>query len=227
MNRQLKLTEDGSYTLYLPEIDETYHSVHGAVNESLHVFIHAGFDLCEKEEANIFEIGFGMGLNAYLTALAAEAANKIVHYTSIEKYPLEEDIWEQLNFAGTDESKQTLFEKIHRAEWEKEICITENFYLQKIQADFCNLDLVNDFDLIYYDAFSPEKQPELWTEDIFQKLYQHTKPKGILTTYCAKGSVRRAMQAAGFTVKRIPGPKGKREMLLARKVASRTSATEH
>ncbi len=217
MKRQLKQTEDGSHTLYVTAIDETYHSVHGATNESLHVFIHAGFDLYRKKELNILEVGFGTGLNAYLTALSAEEGNKTVHYTSVEKYPIGEETWTQLNFAGNDADKQALFEKIHSTEWEKEICITDNFYLQKIQADFCNLDLKDDFDLIYYDAFSPEKQPELWTESIFQKLYLHTKPEGILTTYCAKGSVRRAMQAAGFTVERIPGPKGKREMLRARK----------
>ncbi len=211
----IKQTADGSHTLYLPEIDETYHSIHGAENESRHVFLEAGFNHCHKKEIHILEIGFGTGLNAYLTALEAAKQGKIVHYTTVEKYPLSKECWQQLNFARGDKENQLLFEKIHSEDWEKEVQLSNNFYFKKLQADFCNLPLDNSFDLIYYDAFSPEKQPELWTEDIFIQLYNHTNMGGILTTYCAKGSVRRAMQAAGYIVERLVGPVGKREMLRA------------
>jgi len=213
---QLIQTEDGSHTLYVATIDETYHSTHGAVNESLHVFLHAGFDLCQQAEIQVLEVGFGTGLNAYLTALASES-KQAVHYTSIEKYPLPKEIWQELNYVESYGNKKSLFEQIHNSPWEVETQLTPTFYLHKIQADFTFLSLHDKFDLIYFDAFSPDKQPDLWTEAIFEKLYQHTMGGGILTTYCAKGTVRRAMQAAGYRVERIPGPVGKREILRATK----------
>lgn len=216
LNRALDLleTEDGSHTLYVPSIDETYHSTHGAINESLHVFIHAGFELCAKQEIKVLEMGFGTGLNAYLTALASQA-KKAVHYTSVEKYPLPEAVWRSFNYASAYGENQTLFEQIHLSAWNDEIQLTPNFYLNKMEADFSAITLHEKFDLIFFDAFSPEKQPELWSLPIFEKLYAHTEATGILTTYCAKGAVRRAMQAAGYTVQRIAGPVGKREMLRA------------
>lgn len=214
---ELRQTEDGSHTLYLPQIDETYHSTHGALNESLHVFLDAGFNLCEKEEINVLEVGFGTGLNAYLTAVAATKSNKIVHYQTVEKYPLSKEQWLQFNFAKQYAFDENLLMQIQSARWESETQLTPSFYLHKIQADFTLLSLQTQFDIVYYDAFSPDKQPELWTQEIFEKIYAQMSTGGILTTYCAKGAVRRAMKAAGFLVERIPGPKGKREMLRARK----------
>lgn len=210
----LQETADGSHTLYLPEIDETYHSTHGAINESLHVFLRAGFDFCVKPEISVLEVGFGTGLNAYLTAI--ESKNRtLVRYCSIEKFPLQESDWLQLNFAKEYGGNEGLLHSIQRAPWGVEVNLSSTFNLQKIEADFTCLSLSEKFDLIYYDAFSPDKQPELWTEQIFQTLYAHTNQGGVLTTYCAKGAVRRAMQQAGYLVERMPGPKGKREMLRA------------
>lgn len=215
---ELRQTEDGSHTLYFPEIDETYHSTHGAVNESLHVFIHAGFDLCVKQKLRVLEVGFGTGLNAYLAALASESRQQ-VHYTSVEKYPLSKEVWSHLNFASVHAQRDTLFADIHASAWGVETALLSTFHLLKLEADFSSLSLSSEYDVLFYDAFSPDKQPELWTEAVFRKLYAHTALGGVLTTYCAKGVVRRAMQAAGYSVERIPGPKGKREMLRARKLA--------
>ena len=211
---ELLQTEDGSHTLYVPSIDETYHSTHGAINESLHVFMRAGFEQTLKPELRVLEVGFGTGLNAYLTALAS-VTKMAVHYTSIEKYPLPEELWQSVNYPAMYGQDQTLFECLHTAPWNIETKLTPTFYLHKIEGDFSCLLLQEQFDLIFYDAFSPEKQPELWSESIFEKLYTHTEISGILTTYCAKGAVRRAMQHAGYEVERIPGPAGKREMLRA------------
>jgi tRNA U34 5-methylaminomethyl-2-thiouridine-forming methyltransferase MnmC len=216
-NYILRQTEDGSHTLYVPSIDETYHSIHGAINESRHVFIEAGLSLIEKDEIRVLEIGLGTGLNAFLTAIYGEKTGKKISFTSIEKFPLEEVIWQQLNY-GSALNNYSLFTDIHAAAWEQEVVITPNFTLMKLQADLKSLSLSSEYDCIFFDAFSPEKQAELWTEDIFKNLYKHTADGGILTTYCAKGAVRRAMQAVGFEVERIPGPFGKREMLRARKI---------
>ncbi|MDR3705445.1 MAG: tRNA (5-methylaminomethyl-2-thiouridine)(34)-methyltransferase MnmD [Paludibacteraceae bacterium] len=211
---ELLQTEDGSHTLYAPLIDETYHSTHGAINESLHVFMRAGFEQTSKEDLRVLEVGFGTGLNAYLTALAS-VSKTVVHYASVEKYPLPQELWQSVNYPAMYGQDQSLFERLHTSPWNIETKLTPTFYLYKIEGDFSSLFLQEQFDLIFYDAFSPEKQPELWSESIFEKLYIHTKASGILTTYCAKGSVRRAMQHAGYEVERIPGPAGKREMLRA------------
>lgn len=207
-------TEDGSHTLYAPLIDETYHSTHGAINESLHVFMRAGFEQISKQKLRVLEVGFGTGLNAYLTALAS-SAKSAVYYTTVEKYPLPEKFWQLFNYPAMVGQNRALFQSLHTSPWNVETKLTPTFYLHKIEGDFSCLLLQEQFDLIFYDAFSPEKQPELWSEQIFEKLYNHTNSLGVLTTYCAKGAVRRAMQHAGYTVERIPGPVGKREMLRA------------
>ena len=209
-------TEDNSHTLYVSAIDETYHSIHGAVSEALHVFIEAGLNQCAKNNIRILEVGFGTGLNAYLTFFAGK--NKNIEYFSIEKYPLQENYWKTLNYAAIYGNSPDIFEKIHSIEWGKNTPVRSNFSLCKIQGDFVPLPLQGEYDVIFYDAFSPQKQPELWTDEIFEKLFTHTSPGGILTTYCAKGAVRRAMQAAGYTVERIQGAKGKKEMLRAKKM---------
>ncbi|MDP4270183.1 MAG: tRNA (5-methylaminomethyl-2-thiouridine)(34)-methyltransferase MnmD [Bacteroidota bacterium] len=216
----LEETKDGSHTLFVPAMNEHYHSVNGALQESMHVFIDAGLRKVEVEKISVLEIGFGTGLNAFLTLLESEKLQKEIHFTSLELYPLPENIYSKLNYGEIiAPEKAGLFTKLHQAEWEKSCEITPLFHLQKKKADLCQYDFGDEiYDLIYFDAFAPDKQPEMWHPELFQKLSDHTNPGGILTTYCAKGVVRRAMQAAGYSVERLQGPPGKREMLRATKI---------
>lgn len=218
---ELATTADGSHTLFVSGLDEHYHSVNGAIQESMHVFIDAGFRHCAKTEIYIFEVGFGTGLNAFLTLNEAQKSEKTIHYISIEVFPLDNSIVSSLNYTkGYSADMQQLYFKLHEAEWGSEAKITDNFFLTKIKADFTSFDFSTigaNVDLIYFDAFAPDKQPDMWTQDIFDRLYKTTNGAGILVTYCAKGVVRRMMQQAGYTTERIPGPPGKREMLRARK----------
>jgi tRNA U34 5-methylaminomethyl-2-thiouridine-forming methyltransferase MnmC len=208
----IETTADGSPTLFVPELNEHYHSTNGAIQESRHVYIEAGFNHCPKQEVHVLEFGFGTGLNAFLTALEAEKRQINVHYTSLEKFPLSPEITAKLNYL---ESDKTLFRAIHQAEWEIPAQINPFFELRKIQTDFRDFTFPEVYDVVYYDAFAPDKQPEVWSQELFDKVFSSMKSGGILTTYCAKGSVRRMLQQAGFTVERIPGPPGKREMLRA------------
>ena len=210
----IKKTLDGSHTIYVPEIGEHYHSVNGAVQESRHVFIDAGLKVCEKNEIHIFEIGFGTGLNAFLAFLEAEQSGKNIIYTAVELYPLTEDETNQLNYSEyIGKGMEEQFRAIHAAKWNIETKISSHFAIKKNLEDFTVYDLQEKYDVIFFDAFSPEKQPEMWTENIFSRLYEHCNAGAILATYCAKGAVRRAMQTAGFFVERLPGPSGKREIL--------------
>jgi len=215
VNTELQITNDGSHTLYAPEIDETYHSTHGAIQESTHIFINAGLKQCKRQCANILEIGFGTGLNAFLTAIEAEKSGREIQYFTLEKYPVPFEKTLQLNYSHQIPIKDSdsLFDKIHKAEWETEVQISTRFMLNKIQFDFTAYQPDKTFDMVYFDAFSPEKQPEMWTQEQFQKIYNACNEGAILTTYCAKGSVRRALQAVGFKVERLAGPPGKREIL--------------
>ncbi len=220
---ELKLSGDGSHTLYVPELDEHYHSVFGARTESIHVFIKSGLNFVEKQKIKILEIGFGTGLNALLTAI--NKGNKNIEYHSLEKYPLNSDLEDSLVLSPDQtETETTLFKNIHHAPWNKQIEIIPGFTLLKIEADLLKHDFNGKYDLIYFDAFGPDVQPELWTEDVFRGLFNTMNSKGILTTYSAKGAVRRAMLSAGFNVERLPGPPGKREMLRAAKPQSSDSA---
>lgn len=217
MNTNIQHTKDGSFTLFEPTIGETYHSIFGAFQETMHIFINAAFNTCIKSELTILEIGFGTGLNAYLTALETVNSAKLVHYHTVEKFPLPIETVMQLNYSKNFQQKklQDIFEKIHKAAWEKEIEITENFRICKMQCDFTSFIPKTNYDIIYFDAFSPEKQPEMWTEERFKMIYEVCNRDAVLTTYCAKGIVRRALQNVGFKVERIPGPPGKREILRA------------
>jgi tRNA U34 5-methylaminomethyl-2-thiouridine-forming methyltransferase MnmC len=211
------LTEDGSTTLYNEIIGEHYHSTHGAIQESQFIFIKDGLNECKKDEIHILEMGFGTGLNAFLTMLEAEKTGKKIHYHTVELYPISVEQAKTLNFAQIlAPEKNEDFLKLHTSKWGEISKISTNFEMLKIQGDFNSLDF-NElrFDVVYYDAFSPEKQPELWSLDLFKKIYDACNPNAILTTYCAKGYVRRNLQAAGFTVHRLPGPPGKREKLSA------------
>ena len=221
MNIEFEITEDGSHTLFVPGLNEHYHSTHGAIQESMHVFIDAGLRHCAKSDIKVLEIGFGTGLNAFLTLLEAEKSSRKIDFTSLEFYPLSITDAEKLNYARLiDPSKKDVFDELHKAKWEVWNQITLYFSLLKMKFDFSKpTDFCpeNQFDVIFFDAFAPEKQPEMWTQEIFDKIYSVSSENAILTTYCAKGVVRRMLQAAGFVVERLPGPPGKREILRARK----------
>lgn len=218
MRNKIFITEDGSSSVYNETLQETYHSKYGAVKESLHVFIAAGLQYVLQEgytHIRIFEMGFGTGLNVLLTHLYKQKAT--IDYTSIELYPLSQEIMQELNYKTVLENSEEMFSAIKNANWEQETSIQEGFILEKKAISLADFESHKKYDLIYYDAFAPEIQAELWTEEVFQKMYNLLNSKGILVTYCAKGSVRRAMQKAGFVVERLPGPPPKREMLRGRK----------
>ena len=224
MERKAIITKDGSSSIAIPELNVTYHSIHGAIQESQHVFIEAGlihskvFDYVGVH--HVLEIGFGTGLNALLTLVEADKHKNRIYYTAIEPYPLNEHEIKQLNYCEqlTLPKYQSLFEKMHKIEWDEMFEITDNFRLTKIKSDLLDFTSDNLFFLIYFDAFAPNAQPELWTKEVFKKMFSMLLPEGILVTYCSKGDVRRAMQAAGFKIEKIPGPKGKREMIRAIKI---------
>lgn len=213
-------TADGSDTLYVEELDEHYHSTFGAVQESRHVFISTGLSVKNDLSLTIFEVGFGTGLNTFLTFLETLKSGQTINYISIEKYPVPRNTWEMLNYAKLLSGENVeIFRTMHLSPWNKKVMISENFALTKIMGDITSFDydLQPVFDLIYFDAFSPDKQPELWEPGIFEKLYANTAAFGKLVTYCSKGSVRRALQASGYSTERLPGPPGKREILRASK----------
>jgi len=215
VKRKLQITADGSHTLYVPSMDEHYHSVNGAIQESKHVFIEAGFRRINTERIRILEIGFGTGLNAFLTLQQTEISEKSVSFYSVERYPLDAEIVAHLNYGDLiwPEEKE-LFQTLHSVPWDQPVSITDRFILHKIKGDSNTSELPSDLDLVYFDAFAPEKQPEMWRPEIFVKLGTLVRRGGIIVTYCAKGEVRRNMQAAGFRMERLPGPPGKRHMLL-------------
>lgn len=216
----IELTGDGSHTLFLPELEEHYHSVNGAIQESMHVFIEAGLRQLKQDIVHIFEVGFGTGLNAFLSLIESDLSCKI-HYTTIEAFPLSLPIIKQLNYADKySKEQQEFFHKLHEIEWGTEQEITPSFYLTKIHVDLnqLNFDSIKPVDIIYFDAFAPDKQSEMWSQQIFDHMYNMTNEQGVLVTYCAKGVVRRMMQQSGYKTERLPGPPGKREMLRATKL---------
>ena len=216
MRAELRISEDGSSTLYRADLDEHYHSFHGAIQESMHVFIEAGLKkVAQKSALNILEVGFGTGLNALLTMV--HQPERLVHYHALEKYPVATDLAEVINYPqllGGDEVRRC-FTAMHTCAWGQEVAIQPQFLLTKQEVDLCDFKSDTLYDLVFFDAFAPDKQPELWTDAIFTAIFGMMAKGGVLTTYSAKGSVRRSMQAAGFVVERIPGPPGKREMLRA------------
>ncbi len=213
---ELIITEDGSHTLIHKELNETYHSSFGAIQEAYHVFIKSGFDLVKsKNEISILEIGFGTGLNAYITYLESLKSGQIVNYYGLEKFPVKKSIWNNLNYPIQLKSNPQDFSHIHECNWNGEIKIDQDFYLTKIQEDLENFSFSKKVDLIYFDAFGPNIQPHMWTKSVFEKMYHCLNPNGILVTYSCKGDVKRAMLKSGFKIEKIPGPPGKREMLRA------------
>jgi tRNA U34 5-methylaminomethyl-2-thiouridine-forming methyltransferase MnmC len=218
MNLKIRITSDNSPTLYLEELNETYHSVHGAQQESEHVYIKSGLsEFNGNNDVRIFEMGFGTGLNVLLTRNYAKENGMRIHFTSVELYPLPIDIWSQLNYTSNLLEKE-FFTSIHQSTWGENTVIDPDFELVKHKISLAEVDYESEFDLIYFDAFGPDKQPDMWTINIFEKMYKMLDKGGVFVTYSAKGQVRRDLQSAGFKVERIPGPPGKREMLRARKI---------
>ena len=203
-------TGDGSKTLFSDRFGEHYHSTYGAVNESNHIFIDAGYRATDCDPVSVLEAGFGTGLNAFLTLREAGRLQRHTYYESIELFPVDISIIRQI-------SSHNRFMEIHDCPWEQESHITSYFTLLKRNADLSDVTFDKGFDVIYFDAFSPAVQPELWQPGIFLKLYNALNDHGVITTYCAKGEVRRTLQNTGFRVERLPGPKGKREILRGRK----------
>ena len=220
MKREIIITSDGSTTIQLPDWNEQYHSKHGAIQEAYHVFLDTGFLKIDLQEIAILEIGFGTGLNAFITFLEAKKLHKKVKYVGVEAYPVSVEEIQGLNYVSELKALefQSIFDEMHQASWEKEHSVSKDFQLLKRKQFFQDIQDIAAFDLIYFDAFGAQNQPELWTEEIFLKMYKAIKKQGVLVTYSAKGSVRRAMQAVGFSVERLPGPPGKREMLRATKL---------
>ena len=218
-------TEDGSPTLYNPLFGEHYHSIHGAVQESMHIFIEAGLHSwlknSTKQSLHILEVGFGTGLNALLTALDEQSKELSLHYTSLELYPVQEEIYSQLHFDIKHRDSDKCLQELHTAPWDKAITLQCNphFILEKRHCALQDFSATHPIDLIYFDAFSPEVQEELWDEAIFKVLYDKSHSGAIIVTYCAKGEVRRRLQRAGWQVERLAGPPGKREMLRGTKLA--------
>ena len=209
---EIIITADGSHTLYVPELEEHYHSINGAIEESLHIFINNGFEITDVNPVNVLEIGFGTGLNAFLTALKAEERNKKVFYTTIEKYPLPQDVTDVLNYETNDRG---LFKQIHNAPWNCYCDITQHFTIRKIEADATKTIPEEKYNLIYFDAFAPNKQPEMWTREMFEKIFSFTSKSGVFVTYSAKGEVKRDLKSCGFNVELLPGPTGKRHIIRA------------
>ncbi len=219
MKRKIITTADGSTTIHLEDWQEQYHSRHGAIQEAYHVFIENGLYNLNSKEIAILEMGFGTGLNALISLIEAEKKGLKITYTGVERYPIADKELKGLNFVEVlgASTYRDLYAKMHRVPWDQEVVITKQFSLEKKLKDFREVKEVNRYSLIYFDAFGARVQPELWTEDIFNAMFAALKNGGILVTYSAKGSVRRAMEKAGFTTERLPGPPGKREMLRATK----------
>ncbi|MBF4518175.1 tRNA (5-methylaminomethyl-2-thiouridine)(34)-methyltransferase MnmD [Flavobacterium sp. ANB] len=217
MEREIIKTLDGSTTIHLKEWDECYHSKHGAIQEAKHVFIKNGFSLFENNPISILEIGFGTGLNAFITFLEATQKKQKIDYVGVEAYPVDAGEVLQMNYVAELEALEfdNIFEKMHKSKWNEKTEISTDFSLTKRKQFFDEIDDYETFDLIYFDAFGYRVQPELWSTEIFRKMYNSLKPNGVLVTYAARGVVKRSMIEVGFTVEKLAGPPGKREMFRA------------
>lgn len=216
MQRKVIDTADGSKTLFIPEMDEQYHSVNGARTESEYVFLEKGYLFHQSNSPVIFEVGFGTGLNALLTAEMAEKQKRHTTFISIEKYPLAQKLIDDLNYGALiSEQAEQLFAKIHKANWGEKVKISEFFSLLKIEGDLTThqFETNSNFDVIYFDAFGPDKQPAMWKADIFAKIYHASNSNSVFVTYSAKGEIRRQLRDCGYSMERLPGPPGKRQML--------------
>ncbi|KAA2243210.1 tRNA (5-methylaminomethyl-2-thiouridine)(34)-methyltransferase MnmD [Chitinophaga agrisoli] len=225
MERHIQLTDDGSHTIGLSGTKVTYHSTHGALQESMHIFIQAGLRPLLQQHTclHIFEMGFGTGLNALLTLQEVIAAQQPVYYETVELYPLSAAEVQALNYDSLLNIPATNCNlvSLHEAPWEQEMGLHPLFTLYKRQlslAQYLSAPVTKQYHLIYFDAFAPEIQPELWSPAVFEHLAARMYPGAALVTYCSKGVVRRAMQSAGLQVTKQPGPPGKREIVVSRKL---------
>lgn len=220
MKREIIQTLDGSTTIHLEEWDECYHSKFGAIQEAKHVFIKNGLSLFENNKISILEIGFGTGLNAFITFLEAKNSNLSIDYVGVEAYPVTAEEIVSMNYVEelNANNERNIFEKMHESNWDEKIILSDEFLLTKRKQFFADIDDLDKFDLIYFDAFGYNVQPELWSTAIFQKMYNSLKPNGVLVTYAARGVVKRSMKEVGFTVEKLEGPPGKREMFRAKKL---------
>jgi tRNA U34 5-methylaminomethyl-2-thiouridine-forming methyltransferase MnmC len=222
MATEIIVTKDGSHSIAIPEMNVTYHSHHGAIQESMHVFIQAGLEYVVQQATlspvRIFEMGLGTGLNALLAMQYAQQHQLPVQYEAVELHPLAPEFIQQLNYSQQTGSRLTAeFLALHQSPWQQAIEIAPCFTFTKHRLSLHDFVWEQPFHLVFYDAFAPAAQPDLWTEAVFTKIYNGLLPGGVLVTYCSKGDVRRALQAAGFMIEKIPGPPGKREMIRARK----------
>ncbi|KIA86422.1 tRNA (5-methylaminomethyl-2-thiouridine)(34)-methyltransferase MnmD [Flavobacterium sp. AED] len=219
MKREIIQTLDGSTTIHLQEWDECYHSKHGAIQEAQHVFIKNGLSLFQNKQISILEIGFGTGLNAFITFLEASKMNQSIDYVGVEAYPISAEEVVSMNYVDelNASNESPVFKKMHESNWEEKIVLRDDFTLTKRKQFFEEIDDFEKFDLIYFDAFGYRVQPELWSTAIFEKMYNALKPNSVLVTYAARGVVKRSMIEVGFTVEKLAGPPGKREMFRARK----------
>lgn len=216
MKRKIIVTEDGSKSLYMEDMQESYHSTHGAIQESMHVFIESGLYQLTGKTASILELGLGTGLNALLSLEVSRQKGLNLHYHSIERYPLNSDEYLQLNYHEfLDRTTKEELMKIHTCLPDQELRLDPGFTFFKEMVDFREMKAPGPFDLVFFDAFAPDKQPELWSTEIFSSIHKRCKPGALLLTYSSKGSARRAITNSGFRVEKIPGPPGKREMVRA------------
>jgi tRNA U34 5-methylaminomethyl-2-thiouridine-forming methyltransferase MnmC len=218
-NQEIFITGDGSHSLLNKDLNETYHSIHGAVQESKYIFIDKGLEFYtqqhNKNKVHILEIGFGTGLNAFLTLLYNTAAS--IDYATLEAYPLEEALWSELNYA--DVGNRNFFEQLHTTQWDVWIELNSKFSLLKIKNTLQSIDLAaNQYDIIYFDAFAPNKQPEMWEVPMLQKIVDCMAAGGVFVTYCAKGQLKRDLKNLGLQVETLTGPPGKKEMVRAIKI---------
>ncbi|MFV0237511.1 MAG: tRNA (5-methylaminomethyl-2-thiouridine)(34)-methyltransferase MnmD [Flavobacteriales bacterium] len=225
LKRKVVMTADGSSSIQIEDWNEGYHSKHGAIQEAQHVFIQNGLNKIQqmKKTVSVLEIGFGTGLNCFLTLIEAQKNNVSIHYAGIEKYPVTVEEWNALNYLEqikNGSAFQNEYDKIFHANWESTQLVTSSFSLLKKKQDFFDISYDTQYDLIYFDVFGFRVQPDLWSQRMFDHMYKLIRENGILVTYAAKGSVRRALIQAGFKVERLPGPPGKREMLRACKSLS-------
>lgn len=208
-------TPDGSYTFYDEVLQENYHSVHGAKTESEYVYINQGLSTITKDRIRVLEMGFGTGLNAYLTWQFALHYQKSIYYRTIEKNPISPQLLPTPNFIGGNKEQEQLWNSLHAVVWEREFCLDSCFTFWKTETDFGTFSTADGFDIVFFDAFAPSIQPELWTLDIFEKVFTLLYPGGMIVTYSSAGAVKRAIQSAGFDLQRLPGPPGKKHMLRA------------
>jgi tRNA U34 5-methylaminomethyl-2-thiouridine-forming methyltransferase MnmC len=219
LKREIIQTLDGSTTIHIAEWDECYHSKHGAIQEAQHVFIKNGLSLFPDRNVSILEIGFGTGLNAFITFLESKKRNQSIVYVGVEAYPISADEIVSMNYVEELNAveQSSIFDTMHQSNWEEKIILDDDFTLTKRKQFFEEINDENKFDLIYFDAFGYRVQPELWSTAIFEKMYKALKPNGVLVTYAARGVVKRSMIEVGFTVEKLAGPPGKREMFRATK----------